>query len=152
MEPKEKLLSSEEITACKKISTKDDIDGKRAKGLLALNQGATQVQAGEQSGLTKQQVKYLVRIFRQKRLGIFSADREVKKEATAEEGLKVGKKTEVKKKKKKDKKKGKKTKDKKCTCKKQKDICTCKDKKKKGKKKKDKKKKDISASGGKKKK
>ena len=134
------LLSNDEKTDCQKISARDDIFGKRAKGLLALNDGAPQAQAAEQSGLTKQQVIYLVRIFRQKRMEIFPPETELKEESIGEESQIEEKKDKKKKKKKKDKKK----KSKKCTCKEDKDKTKEKRKKKKDKrkKKKDKKKKE----------
>jgi hypothetical protein len=68
----EKLLTAEERDACQKIAASDaGIAGQRAAALLATDQGATRAQASEQTGLTVGQIGYLLRTFRQKRLGMF---------------------------------------------------------------------------------
>jgi transposase-like protein len=46
----------------------------RAQALLALDEGATQAEAGRLAGLTRNQVSYWLRQFRQRRLDIFPAD------------------------------------------------------------------------------
>ncbi len=111
------LLNNNEETVCKKIARQNDLNGKRAKALLALHAGTTQAEAGNQSGLTPGQVKYIVSQFREKNLSIFPADfvnenestinikySESKKSKKQKKGEKnVGKKKNKKKDKKKDK-------------------------------------------------
>jgi outer membrane biosynthesis protein TonB len=65
------LLSSQERQAFKMISAGDDLHGQRAVALLAIDEGATQKEAGIRSGLTPGQVKYWLGRFRQLRLEIF---------------------------------------------------------------------------------
>lgn len=65
------LLSSQERLAFKMISAGDDLHGQRAVALLAIDEGATQKEAGIRSGLTPGQVKYWLGRFRQLRLEIF---------------------------------------------------------------------------------
>ena len=66
-----KLLSAQERVAFKMISTGNDLHGQRAIALLAVDDGATQVEAAQQSGLTPGQVKYWLGKFRQVRMEIF---------------------------------------------------------------------------------
>ena len=127
-----KLLSSQEREAFKMISTGNDLHGQRAIALLAIDDGATQKQAAERSGLTTGQVKYWLGKFRQVRMEIFpeqvlqadqlDADQgepepDVKKAKKAKKAKKTkkatGKKAKKKKAKGKTKKKGKKAKKKK---------------------------------------
>jgi hypothetical protein len=68
---KGKLLSSQERQAFKMISAGDDLHGQRAIALLAIDEGATQKEAGIRSSLTPGQVKYWLGRFRQLRLEIF---------------------------------------------------------------------------------
>ena len=65
------LLTDEEISTCAQISRLKDSNGKHAKALIALNQGQTQVQAAEKSGLSPSQVRYWLAKFRTRRLDIF---------------------------------------------------------------------------------
>jgi len=134
---KGKLLSPLERNTCQKYCSADDeITKKRAKALIALDDGCTQAKAGELSGLTRGQVNYLVTLFRKKGMDLFGSDaimanqqkerassddeaRKSNKKAKKNKGKK-GKKKEKKKKKdklkkdsKKNKKKGKKKKRKK---------------------------------------
>lgn len=71
VEQESKLLSSQEREAFKMISTGNDLHGQRALALLAIDEGATQKQAAERSGLTAGQVKYWLGKFRQVRMDIF---------------------------------------------------------------------------------
>lgn len=66
------LLSTKEQAVCKNLSTRRTLDGKRAKALLALNDGDAQTRAAKKSGLSYGQVKYLLTVFRKKRLSLFS--------------------------------------------------------------------------------
>jgi transposase-like protein len=106
--PEGRLLSDQEREAFKMISTGNDLHGQRAIALLAIDGGATQAQAAQQSGLTAGQVKYWLGKFRQVRMEIFPeqilmADRdESQKKKSKKSG---GKKGKVKSKKKKGKKK-----------------------------------------------
>jgi outer membrane biosynthesis protein TonB len=78
MATKEKFLKPNEVTACKRLAVSDGADNKRATALLAVHTGATQVAAGEMSGLTSGQVRYIVRRFRVMRLDALSFDMESK--------------------------------------------------------------------------
>ena len=66
-----KLLSAQERVAFRMISTGNDLHGQRALALLAIDEGATQVQAAQRAGLTRGQVKYSLGKFREIRLAIF---------------------------------------------------------------------------------
>ncbi len=66
-----KLLSAQEREAFKMISTGNDLHGQRALALLAIDEGATQEQAGQRAGLTTGQVKYWLGKFRRVRMDIF---------------------------------------------------------------------------------
>ncbi len=66
-----KLLSAQEREAFKMISTGNDLHGQRALALLAIDEGATQEQAGQRAGLTTGQVKYWLGKFRRVRMEIF---------------------------------------------------------------------------------
>jgi len=96
------LLSTKEQTVCTKLSSQRTLQGKRAKALLALNDGNTQVVAAKKSGLSYGQVKYLLTIFRKKRFSVFPEITETEK------GSKTMKKAKSKKSKSKDTKKEKK--------------------------------------------
>ena len=75
-----KLLTTKEMTACKKIaSQKASLNTKRAKVLLAIDEGLSSPQASKQMRLTLGQVKYLLSRFRDKRMAMFEV--EVKKPA-----------------------------------------------------------------------
>jgi hypothetical protein len=72
--PAETLLTQNERTACQKITRGRSLYSKRAKALLALDEGATQAQAGQRAGLTRSQVKYWLSKFRRERLEAFPED------------------------------------------------------------------------------
>jgi hypothetical protein len=67
----DKLLAPTEREALKMISVGSAPHSQRAAALLAIDGGATQAQAAEQTGLTRGQVKYWLAKFRQVRLDIF---------------------------------------------------------------------------------
>jgi hypothetical protein len=100
---KSRLLSPQEREAFKMISTGNDLHGQRALALLAIDEGATQEQAAQRSGLTAGQVKYWLGKFRQVRMAIFPeqvlmADRSALEQETPDQGAKVANKSEESKK------------------------------------------------------
>ena len=68
------LLSPQERDVCLRISEGDTIHSQRAGALLAIDDGATQAQAGQRAGLTQGQVSYWLGKFRKVRLDIFPQD------------------------------------------------------------------------------
>ena len=68
------LLSLQERDVCLRISEGDTIHSQRAGALLAIDDGATQAQAGQKAGLTLGQVSYWLGKFRKIRLDIFPQD------------------------------------------------------------------------------
>lgn len=98
-----KLLNPSERKTCLKLcSTGDEIIRKRAKALLALDEGYSQARAGVLSDLTRGQVNYIVTLFRRKGMDLFPATTgDVQPEKVAEDP--VEDKPAKKKKKKKDK-------------------------------------------------
>ncbi len=69
----ERLLTVEERVVLEKLALQADSEGKRAAALLALDDGASQADAAEQTGLTKGQVQYMLKKFRAQRLTAFSS-------------------------------------------------------------------------------
>ncbi len=67
----DRLLRPEERVVLQQLANQPDIDGQRAAALLALDSGATQAAAAEESGLTVNQVRYIVQKFRSDRLLVF---------------------------------------------------------------------------------
>jgi transposase-like protein len=113
-----RLLSTESRDACEQVAAGTSLWSQRARALLAVDEGATQAQAGQTAGLTQGQVKYWVGKFRSDQLGIFpeselalDAPREEKKkdktkgkskrQSKKAKKAKTGKKPQKKKKKKK---------------------------------------------------
>lgn len=101
-----KLLSAQERVAFKMISTGNDLHGQRALALLAIDEGATQEQAGQQAGLTTGQVTYWLGKFRRVRMDIFpeqvlNADQMALDQEASDQGAQVADKTKKKKKSKK---------------------------------------------------
>jgi len=142
------LLSNNDKSVCEKISSQGTLEGKRAKALLALNDGDTQVIAAKKSGLSYGQVKYLLTVYRKKGISLFpvvtTEKKEtipVKKEKSKKSKSKAKKKASKKSDKKKDKKKSEKKNKKKSKPKKDKSKVSGKKKDKKKKTKKSKKKK-----------
>ncbi len=110
-----KLLSPLERKTCQEFCSADDeIPKKRAKALIALDDGCTQAKAGELSGLTRGQVNYLVTLFRKKGMDLFVSNAIVanqqKEKATSDDTERKPDKKTKKNKGKKDKKKQKKKK------------------------------------------
>lgn len=65
------LLSEVEKSVLERVTEIDGIDGLRATALLALNNGRSQAEAAEATGLTRGQVSYALRKFRQQGLNAF---------------------------------------------------------------------------------
>lgn len=70
-QPESIFLSPQERAACQLLSTGKAPHSQRASALLALDQGVTQAQAAENTGLTLGQVRYWLGRFREVRLAIF---------------------------------------------------------------------------------
>ncbi len=70
-EPKDKLLTTEERLACQLISIGDPPWSQRAQALLAIDDGASDEEAGIRCGLASSQVRYWVRRFHAERMGAF---------------------------------------------------------------------------------
>ena len=68
------ILTLQEQTTCKQIAEREAPHSQHALALLALQNGSTQAQAAQQSGLTQGQVKYWLAQFRKQRLAIFPED------------------------------------------------------------------------------
>jgi len=66
-----KLLSPEGRGVCKQLAAGEAPWSQRAQALLALDEGATQVGAGERAGLTHGQVRYWLGRYRKDGLSIF---------------------------------------------------------------------------------
>lgn len=67
----QRRLTPNEQSTLTQIAVRDDGYGRRARALLALNEGTTQVEAGRRAGLSERRVRYWLAAFRLKRLGIF---------------------------------------------------------------------------------
>ncbi len=65
------LLKEEERIALQQLALQPDVDGQRAAALLAVDEGKTQAAAAEDAGLTVNQVRYIVKKFREERLLAF---------------------------------------------------------------------------------
>lgn len=69
---KTSLLTLEERAICERVSTRDQPPhNQRAQALLALDEGLSQIEASERTGLTAGQVRYWLSKFRQQRADIF---------------------------------------------------------------------------------
>ncbi len=68
------LLSPDERNACRRVAAGTAPHSQRALALMALDQGVTQSEAGELSGLSQGQVRYWRDRFREKGLSIFPED------------------------------------------------------------------------------
>jgi len=68
-----RLLSPQERATCLQIAKRDDLHGRRARALLALNEGALQAQAAVQANMSARRVRYWLAEFRRRRLEIFPA-------------------------------------------------------------------------------
>ena len=65
------LLSPEARAACQRIGAGEAPWSQRAQALLAVDEGATQAEAGQRAGLTPGQVEYWLGKFRRDQLSIF---------------------------------------------------------------------------------
>jgi len=130
MSEKKTLLSTKDHEVCTNLGSQRTLEGKRAKALLALNDGDTQVIAAKKSGLSYGQVKYLLTIFRKNGMSVFPEITMEKKEQATIKKEKVKK--SKSKAKKKDSKKSDKKKDKKKSVKKAKGKSKAKKEKSKG--------------------
>jgi len=70
----DKLLTPQERAICQRIAERDDADGLRARALLALDEGATQMETGERAERSARTVRRWLAAFRQDHLSIFSDD------------------------------------------------------------------------------
>jgi CHAD domain-containing protein len=68
-----RLLNPQEQAVCQEIAARDDLHGRRAQALLALDEGATQAKAGRRAGMSDRRVRYWLAAFRQERLDVFPA-------------------------------------------------------------------------------
>ena len=73
-----KLLSPEERVVFKQLAAGEAPWSQRAQALLALDEGATQAQAGNQAGLTQGQVRYWLGRYREDGLSIFPESEQAK--------------------------------------------------------------------------
>jgi CHAD domain-containing protein len=71
--PARSLLTPQEREACTQIAARDDMYGRRARALLALDEDRTQPDAGKQANLSERRVRYWLAAFREQRLDIFPA-------------------------------------------------------------------------------
>lgn len=70
-ESESRLLTPQERAICRQIAAGDAPHSQRAAVLLALDEGATQAEAGEHAGLSRGQLQYWLSKFQQQRLNIF---------------------------------------------------------------------------------
>jgi CHAD domain-containing protein len=66
-----RLLEPRERAVCQRIAERDDLYGRRARALLALDEGATQAEAGQRAGMSDRRVRHWLAAFRQRRLDVF---------------------------------------------------------------------------------
>lgn len=79
------LLTETEVTALTALAEQDEgLNGRRAQALLSLHSGHTQAEAATHAGLTKGQLGYILRKFREERLAIFPTIAPPAAEATPE--------------------------------------------------------------------
>jgi len=68
-----RLLALQGRAICQQIAARDDLYGRRARALLALDEGTTQIEAGKRAGMSDRTVRYWLAAFRQKRMNVFPA-------------------------------------------------------------------------------
>ena len=73
MPMEDRLLTPQERAVCQQVATREDMYARRARTLLALDEGVTQVEAGECAQLSDRRVRHWLAAFREKRLGVFPA-------------------------------------------------------------------------------
>lgn len=64
------LLTPRQRALCLQVAERTDMYGRRARALLALDEGATQEEAGLQAGLSQRRVRYWLAAYRERQLGI----------------------------------------------------------------------------------
>lgn len=69
----DRLLTARDHALCQKIAARDDLYGRRARALLALDEGATQVEAGKRAGRSDRAVRHWLVAFRRERMNVFPA-------------------------------------------------------------------------------
>ncbi len=79
------LLTADEKIALAQLAGRDDIEGQRARALLAIDDGRTQLEAAEQAGLTEGQVRYFLGKFRKEQLAAFASYQEPAERSAPEE-------------------------------------------------------------------
>ena len=70
----EGLMLPHELVVSRRIAELEDAYGRRARALLALHEGATQVEAGEMAGFSSRWARHWLAEFRRERLGIFPGE------------------------------------------------------------------------------
>ncbi len=65
------LMKPAERTVCQQLAERDDLHGRRAVALLALDDGLLQAEVGERAGMSERRVRYWLSEFRKNRLGVF---------------------------------------------------------------------------------
>jgi len=68
------LLLPHELVVSRRIAELEDAYGRRARALLALHEGATQVEAGAAAGFSSRWARHWLAEFRRERLGIFPGE------------------------------------------------------------------------------
>jgi CHAD domain-containing protein len=66
-----RLLTAEERAIASRIAGREDLHGRRATALLALNEGTSQAAAGQAAGMSERRARHWLALFRQKRLDVF---------------------------------------------------------------------------------
>lgn len=69
--PRDSLLRLPERERLQRIVHQENMYGRRARALLALDEGQTQVEAGAHAGMSERRVRHWLAEFRRRRLGIF---------------------------------------------------------------------------------
>jgi CHAD domain-containing protein len=67
------LLTPYERAVCLQVASRSDMYGRRARALLALDEGATQSEAGVQARLSERRTRYWLATFRERRLKVLPA-------------------------------------------------------------------------------
>lgn len=68
------LLTADERKKLTQLAKGEDLFARRAQALLSVESGISQAQAGQEAGLTRDQVRYILSKFRSQRLNAFPAD------------------------------------------------------------------------------
>jgi len=64
------LLTPRQRALCLQVASRADMYGRRARALLALDEGVTQGEAGLEAGLSERRVRYWLAAFRERQLGV----------------------------------------------------------------------------------